>query len=191
MTSRLRRVNAPSPALAIALLALFLSLGGSAFAAARLVITSSSQVKNGALVGADFRNASIQAVKFTPAARKALAGRAGPQGPQGAAGPAGARGPAGPAGAAGLPGQPGIAGFYSRSSERTVASVDPATARVSCDSGDAAIGGGAVGQDQGTTLIHESWQVDSRTWETRMSSGPIRGVQVRITVYVWCADLTP
>jgi hypothetical protein len=77
------------PATAIALLALFLGLGGGAALAGGLI--SGSQIKNH----------SIAAKKLTRAAVNALRGQRGPAGqtgPTGQAGPAGARGPAGPPG---------------------------------------------------------------------------------------------
>lgn len=48
----------PSPAMLVALLALLVALGGSAFAAS-YVITRSSQIKDGAVTGADVRNSSL------------------------------------------------------------------------------------------------------------------------------------
>src|SRR3954454_9628617 len=83
----------PSPALAIAVLALFAALGGTA-AAAGVLIKSSAQIKAGAIDTSD----------LSAKARKALTGAQGPAGPAGApgaAGPAGATGAAGAAGARG------------------------------------------------------------------------------------------
>lgn len=74
----------------VALIALIVSLTGTA-AAARFVITSSSQVKPGSL---EVKNLSTKA-------RAALRGQQGPAGPAGApgtAGPAGSQGAAGPSG---------------------------------------------------------------------------------------------
>ena len=47
----------PSPALVISIIALVVALGGTATAA--VVISSSSQIKNGVITGADIRNSSI------------------------------------------------------------------------------------------------------------------------------------
>jgi hypothetical protein len=49
----------PSPALAVSVIALVVALGGTAVGAGRLLITSSSQVKNGSLTGADLKKGSI------------------------------------------------------------------------------------------------------------------------------------
>jgi hypothetical protein len=68
-----------SPAMVVSLIALFVALGGSAVAARHYVITSSSQVKNGAL----------KAVDLSRSARRALRGARGPVGPAGMPGPPG------------------------------------------------------------------------------------------------------
>ena len=110
------RVRRPSPALAVACLALFVAVGGTATAAG-VLITSSKQIKPGVIDASD----------LSSKARNQLKGAVGPAGPAGApgatvlgspgtAGPAGPTGPAGPAGAAGTngtngaPGAPGAAG---------------------------------------------------------------------------------
>jgi hypothetical protein len=87
---------------AIGLLALFVALGGSAYAAA--TITGSS-VKDGSLTGRDVKNRSLTKRDFRGGTLPA--GRQGVAGPQGLAGPQGASGPAGPAGPAGAQGEPG------------------------------------------------------------------------------------
>jgi hypothetical protein len=85
----------PSPATAIALVALFFSLGGVGLAASHYLITSTSQIKPSVLK--DLRGA------------QGLAGPQGLQGLQGLQGPAGAAGAAGAAGTAGTPGAAGTA----------------------------------------------------------------------------------
>ena len=93
----------------VASLALFLSLGGVGYAATQLPNNSvgtpqlkanavtSSKVKNGTLLKADFKSGQI------PAGAKGAPGAVGPAGP---AGSAGATGPAGVAGAAGAAATP-------------------------------------------------------------------------------------
>jgi hypothetical protein len=88
------RLRKPSPALAIALFALFLALGGGAAAYA-----------SGLISGSQIKNHSIAEKKLTPKAIKALRGRRGPKGSTGATGPAGA------AGAPGSTGVVSIGGF--------------------------------------------------------------------------------
>src|SRR5436190_12874089 len=96
----------PSPALAISLVALFVALGGTGYAAVRLVprnSVGSAQVRNGSLQKVDLSKKAV-------AALKGKAGRRGLQGPPGAAGPAGAQGAGGPAGALGAQGPQGAQG---------------------------------------------------------------------------------
>jgi hypothetical protein len=97
-----------SPAAVISMIALFVALGGTAYAVASLPKNSvgSPQVING----------SLQAVDLSQRARSALRGHRGPRGrtgapgAAGAQGPAGATGPAGPAGSIGPPGNTGPVG---------------------------------------------------------------------------------
>jgi hypothetical protein len=81
-----RFIHRPSPALAVALLALFIALGGTGFAATQFQKPGTVNAK---------------------AAKKT---NRGPRGFRGFRGPAGTRGPAGAAGAPGAPGAPGAAG---------------------------------------------------------------------------------
>jgi hypothetical protein len=87
--------------MAVALLALLLATAGSAGAATKLLISSTSQIKNG----------SIQTADLAKKARTALRGQTGPAGPQGAQGVPGLPGEPGPRGAAGPKGEPGISAF--------------------------------------------------------------------------------
>src|SRR6187399_358703 len=72
----------PSPAMAVAVLALVLALGGSAIAAKKYLITSTKQI--------------------SPSVLKKLKGAQGLAGPAGTAGATGAKGDAGPAGKDGV-----------------------------------------------------------------------------------------
>ncbi len=65
----------PTPSLAVALLALFVALGGTATAAS-VLITSSKQVRNGSLTGADLRDGSVGAKELTSAAQASMSGTA-------------------------------------------------------------------------------------------------------------------
>jgi hypothetical protein len=83
--SRIKKL--PSPALAIAMIALFVALSGTGYAAVKIARNSitSIHVKDRSLLAKDFKSGQIPR---------------GPAGPAGAAGPAGPAGPTGPAGAA-------------------------------------------------------------------------------------------
>jgi hypothetical protein len=87
------RLRKPSPTFAIAILALFMALGGTAVAASHFVITSTSQIK--------------------PSVVRELRGHRGARGDAGTTGAQGATGSEGKAGATGEPGpegQPGASG---------------------------------------------------------------------------------
>jgi hypothetical protein len=87
----LRRIRRPSPAMVVACAALLVALGGTSFAAVKVLVPRNSvgslQVIDHSLLAKDFR---------TPP--KGPAGPRGATGPAGPAGPAGAAGPAGPKG---------------------------------------------------------------------------------------------
>jgi hypothetical protein len=83
----------PSPALVISLVALFVALGGTGYAAFAIPRNSvgSAQIINHSVRTADLSRKTVTA----------LEGSRGPEGPAGAQGPAGPQGDKGPAGAAG------------------------------------------------------------------------------------------
>ena len=83
---------------AVAYLALFAALGGSAYAA---VTVTGKQIKDGTITGKDVKNRSLGSGKLSASALGSLAGERGPAGPQGPAGPKGDPGKQGPIGAAG------------------------------------------------------------------------------------------
>jgi hypothetical protein len=103
MRSILRRL-ASRHTTAVAYVALFAALGGSAYAA---VTVTGKNIKNGTITGKDVKNRSLGTSKLTPTAVSSLIGERGPQGSQG---PRGERGERGPAGFSGLPGPKGDSG---------------------------------------------------------------------------------
>lgn len=104
--------------LALGVIALALALAGGAWAGKRYLITSSSQVKDGALTGADIKDHSLTLKDmasgakgaFEPPVSQGRRGPAGPRGPKGNAGATGAEGPQGATGSQGPQGQQGPAG---------------------------------------------------------------------------------
>ena len=84
----------------VAMLALFLAMGGTAIAASSALITG-KQIKNSSITGADVKNKSLTPKDFRGSVR----------GPRGAAGPAGPTGAAGAQGAQGVQGVQGIQGL--------------------------------------------------------------------------------
>jgi len=85
-----------SPSTLIALLAVFVAIGGTATAASGLI--NGKKIKPGTVTGKQIKNQSITKAKISTAA---LAAFAGAQGPQGERGPQGDKGPQGEPGAPG------------------------------------------------------------------------------------------
>lgn len=96
-----RKLHLPSPALAVALLALFVALGGTGYAALKLPNNSvgSKQIRKGAVKNADIASNAVTGAKVRPGSLNRSDFNAGslPQGPRGE------RGEQGTAGAAGSP----------------------------------------------------------------------------------------
>jgi hypothetical protein len=99
-------IRKPSPATLIALLALFVALGGSSYAALQLPTGSvgTKQLKNGAVTSEKVRNNSLVVRDFRASQRALLRGPRGLQGLQGVRGERGERGEQGLPGAQGPPG---------------------------------------------------------------------------------------
>ena len=97
----------PSDSTAVAYVALFVALGGTAFAATRI---GSKEIKDNSIQSRDIKNRSIAVTDIAPKARTALKGNRGLQGAPGAPGSPGAPGIQGPAGAAGPAGPSGVPG---------------------------------------------------------------------------------
>ena len=93
----------------LAMLALFIALGGTSYAAVKLPANSvgSKQLKANAVIGAKVKDRSLTAADF---GGTLPAGATGATGAQGAAGPAGAKGDTGATGATGAKGDQGIQG---------------------------------------------------------------------------------
>src|SRR5215210_5966429 len=92
---------------AVAYLALFAALSGSAYAAATV---TGQTIKDGTITGKDVKNRSLGKDKLSRTAVSSLTGPEGPQGPAGNRGPQGPAGPIGPKGAAGPEGPAGPTG---------------------------------------------------------------------------------
>jgi hypothetical protein len=128
------RLRRPSPAILVALIALFVALGGGAYAAVgvpansvgtaqlkdRAVTTTklsdgavtSRAVADHSLLAQDFKAGQIPIGPAGPQGPKGDTGPQGPQGDIGPQGPQGATGPQGPQGATGPAGPDGLAGYH-------------------------------------------------------------------------------
>jgi hypothetical protein len=105
----------PSPTLGVALVALFVALGGTGIAAVAVVPNNSvgtTQLKNDSVTRAKIAHQSITSVLIKPASLMASNFAAGqlPAGPNGGTGPAGSAGPAGQKGDTGERGPAGVVG---------------------------------------------------------------------------------
>jgi hypothetical protein len=85
------RLHRPSPAMLVALLALFVALGGSSYAALQLPKGSvgTKQLRNGVVTSKKVKNKSLLLRDFNRSARTGLRGERGPAGPTGPPGPTG------------------------------------------------------------------------------------------------------
>jgi hypothetical protein len=130
---------------AVAYLALFAALGGSAYAA---VTVTGKQIKDGTVTGKDVKNRSLAATDLSASALGSLAGERGPTGPQGLPGPKGDKGERGPIGEQGPLGPQGPAGLtqieYKVSSGTQVPKDETVGIQVNCTSGKSVLGGGAA-----------------------------------------------
>ena len=96
----------PSPAFVLSVLALFVALGGTGYAAIQIPKASvgAKQLKAKAVTSGKVRNGALRLRHFKISERGKLRGEAGARGVSGLTGPAGARGLQGLAGAPGAPG---------------------------------------------------------------------------------------
>jgi hypothetical protein len=113
MKTVILRFARQSPAVVLAMLALFVALTGTAVATTSALITG-KQIKNSSITGADVKNKSLTAKDFKGSVRGARGptGPAGAQGPQGAAGAPGAKGDKGDTGPATGPAGGDLTGNY-------------------------------------------------------------------------------
>jgi hypothetical protein len=116
----------------VALLALFVALGGTATAAG--VLVTSGQIKD----------RTIQVRDLSPQAVRALRGTRGPQGPEGPPGPAGPQGPQGNPGPAGAPGPAGRSAtdVYTRTLDSAAQAGGGSFVNLFCGPGEVAVTGG-------------------------------------------------
>ena len=93
-------MRAPSHSTAVAYLALFTALSGTAYAATKI---GSKEIKDNSIQSRDIKNRAIALTDISTKARSSLKGQRGAQGAAGAPGAPGGQGPAGPPGPSGVP----------------------------------------------------------------------------------------
>jgi hypothetical protein len=137
---RRRLLRLPSPAVVIAMIALLVALGGTAYgvSAKHYPYWTGVDIVDHSLTGIDIQNGSLGPVVLSSRARKALKGNLGPAGPQGPQGNPGVNGQPGPKG------DPGPINLYYKYgtivNQTTAFHQDVGTA--SCGAGTYAVGGG-------------------------------------------------
>jgi hypothetical protein len=124
------RLTRPQPALVVSLLALFVALGGTSYAA---ITVTGANVKNGSLTGTDIKNGSLRGADVHNGSLTA--------GDLSLDTIASLRGATGARGAAGATGAPGTFGAVT---VRTVIYTAGAPATASCLTGEVATGGGVA-----------------------------------------------
>jgi hypothetical protein len=171
----------------IALLALFLALGGTSFAAASLI--SGSQIKPH----------TIAKNRLTKKAIGQLKGNRGPrglQGSQGAAGPTGPQGVRGPQGVQGIEGPPGPVDLDYESTDVSVAAGADGLGQISCPIDMVVTGGGETTfpVDPAITIYENDWiswpspPFTANAWQARIHNGSAN--PVILTVDVICTAPT-
>jgi hypothetical protein len=105
----------------VALLALFVALGGTSYAVASLPANSvgTKQLRKNAVNSTKVKNGSLRRLDFSGTTARQLKGEKGDEGPRGETGPQGGTGPQG------QPGTPGTARAYARIIPGLNPSVDP------------------------------------------------------------------
>ena len=182
---------------AVAYLALFVALGGSAYAAATV---TGSNIKDGTVTGKDVKNSSLGAGKLSPTAVSSLTGKPGPAGPQGEkgapgpggpqgpTGPKGETGPIGPQGAYGQTGSPGLTGWALKiSTPRSAAPGQPGTVDILCPDDTVALGGGASTDNVQTYVVDNAPLDGGVGWGAKFRN--TSNQSARIWAWVNCAHV--
>ena len=153
------RLPRPSHATVVAYLALFVALGGSAYAGVTLSKNSvrSKHIRNGEVRSADIARGGVTSSDVRDGSLLAGDLAAG-QLPAGAQGPRGETGPAGPKGDPGAPGAPGAAGATNvvvRTAEATLDGNSAGIGYAHCQPGERATGGGGevFGVNNGSYIL--------------------------------------
>jgi hypothetical protein len=168
----------PSPAMVVALIALFIALGGTSVAAVTQIpknsvgtaqlknnAVTSDKVKNGSLLKGDFKSGQL------------------PAGPPGPPGPAGQPGPTGP---------PGVTGLENAFGNSSSDSNSPKDTSANCPTGKKVIGGGArvTGAGSSSVSIIESYPSNTGQWHAVGVEVNATGSSWQLVAYAICATVT-
>jgi hypothetical protein len=168
----------------VATIALFIALGGTAWAATALPRNSvgTNQIRNGAIRSADIRDRALQVRDISRRARAALRGARGPAGPPG---PAGGAGPGGAAGVAAKLTYKAVPGTVPPGPPPDNSAIREATA--TCDPGQRATGGGASVENSDLMAVDASYPAPNGSgWTVQISNDP--GATRSFTVVAVCVS---
>jgi hypothetical protein len=165
----------------LGLLALFIALSGTAYAATLPKDSvGTRQVKDRSLLGVDFKKGELPKGEKGDRGPK---GETGPRGKTGPTGPRGKRGPRGRRGKSGARGAPGATNLTVRTTPLNVG-VGPASAATApCSSGEHATGGG-YSVDSGSATVQESRPDSDKGWHVAATAT----APAQLTVYAVCAS---
>jgi collagen triple helix repeat protein len=206
----LRRLGPPSPAMVVALIALFIALGSGAYAATTLPHESvgTQQLKNGAVTASKLHNGAFTAAKIAygtllakdfkagqlPAGATGPRGESGPQGPKGVTGPQGPAGSTGPGGLKGETGSTGATGPTGTSGVLKVEVVKQAftiepgkeESVASCKTGEVVTGGGYSLKEGPLEVLASEAGAGNKEWVIRG-----KAVKAAGSVEAVCAQIEP
>lgn len=168
----------------IATTALFIALGGTAWAATALPRNSvgDRQIRTGAVRSSEVRDRSLQLRDISRRARAALRGARGPAGPPG---PAGGAGPGGAAGVAARLTYKAVPGTVAPGPPPDSSTIREATA--TCDPGQRVTGGGASVENADLMAVDASYPAANGTgWTVQISNDP--GATRSFTVTAICVS---
>jgi hypothetical protein len=173
----LRRRPVPSPAMVVALIALMVALGGTAFAQSVLSRNSVGprQIRTSAVTSSEIRDRSIRLIDISRNARSQLRGQRGPAGPPG------------PPGTAGTGAGTGAVNLVVATATGTAPAEGATGATATCPAGRRVTGGGAR-VDAGTDVsVRESYPSATNTgWTVRVGNDDLTGT-ASYTVFAICA----
>ncbi len=162
----------PNPSAALAGLALFVALGGGAYAASgditgRDIANNSvggKDIRQNSVAGGDIRDDSLKGADIDESTLELQAGSAGSPGQTGERGPQGDRGLPGPKGDQGPRGDPGVMTVRERPAASDVPANGTNTAIALCNPGEILLGGGfsvSGGPDPGDAQVFRSERSDA------------------------------
>jgi hypothetical protein len=174
------------------LVALFVALGGSSYAALQLPKNSvgAKQLRQNSVTSPKVKPGSLLLSDFRRSQRAGLIGPQGPQGPQGVQGPRGEKGEKGDTGAQGAP---GLSGYQQVNDFSAFDSTTPKSANAFCPAGTKVIGGGATinGANTNIALKVDIARSDGSGWiSTAYETAPEAG-NWNVNARAICANVAP